>query len=36
MFRAEAVDLRHVPVVDNHCHGISRSQNFDGLGTEHQ
>ena len=31
MFRAEAVDLRHVPVVDNHCHGISRSQNFDGL-----
>ncbi len=31
MFRAEAVDLRHVPVVDNHCHGILRSQNFDGL-----
>jgi predicted TIM-barrel fold metal-dependent hydrolase len=31
MFRAEAVDLRHVPVVDNHCHGILRSQNFDDL-----
>jgi uncharacterized protein len=27
----EAVDLRHVPVVDNHCHGILRSQNFDDL-----
>ena len=25
----EAVDLRHVPVVDNHCHGIWRSQSFD-------
>jgi predicted TIM-barrel fold metal-dependent hydrolase len=31
MLRAEAVDLRHVPVVDNHCHGILRSQNFDDL-----
>jgi uncharacterized protein len=29
MFRAEAVDLRHVTVVDNHCHGILRSQRFD-------
>lgn len=27
----EAVDLRHVPVVDNHCHGILRSQDFDAL-----
>jgi hypothetical protein len=27
----EAVDLRHVPVVDNHCHGIRRSQDFDDL-----
>ena len=27
----EKVDLRHVPVVDNHCHGIWRSQNFDDL-----
>ena len=25
----EAVDLAHVPVVDNHCHGIWRSQVFD-------
>jgi predicted TIM-barrel fold metal-dependent hydrolase len=31
MFRGEAVDLRHVTVVDNHCHGILRSQNFDDL-----
>src|SRR3712207_3537456 len=31
MFRAEVVDLRHVPMVDNHCHGILRSQNFDDL-----
>jgi uncharacterized protein len=31
MYRAEAVDLRHVTVVDNHCHGILRSQNFDDL-----
>jgi predicted TIM-barrel fold metal-dependent hydrolase len=31
MFRAEAVDLRHVTVVDNHCHGILRAQNFDDL-----
>jgi uncharacterized protein len=27
----EDVDLRHVPVVDNHCHGIWRSQGFDDL-----
>jgi uncharacterized protein len=27
----EIVDLRHVPVVDNHCHGILRSQSFDDL-----
>jgi hypothetical protein len=27
----EAVDLRHVPVVDNHCHGILRSQSFGDL-----
>jgi predicted TIM-barrel fold metal-dependent hydrolase len=25
----EAVDLQHVPVVDNHCHGILRSQSFN-------
>jgi hypothetical protein len=31
MLRAEAVDLRHVPVVDNHCHGILRSQRFHDL-----
>jgi hypothetical protein len=31
MLRAEAIDLRHVPVVDNHCHGILRSQSFDDL-----
>ena len=27
----EDVDLRHVPVVDNHCHGIWRPQGFDDL-----
>jgi hypothetical protein len=27
----EAVDLRHMPVVDNHCHGILRSQDFGDL-----
>ena len=27
----EALDLRRVPVVDNHCHGIRRSQSFDDL-----
>ena len=27
----DAVDLQHVPVVDNHCHGILRSQSFDTL-----
>ena len=27
----EAIDLQHVPVVDNHCHGILRSQSFDTL-----
>ena len=26
-----AVDLQHVPVVDNHCHGILRSQSFNTL-----
>ncbi len=31
MLRPEAVDLRHVPVVDNHCHGVLRSQSFDDL-----
>jgi len=27
----EDVDLRPVPLVDNHCHGVWRSQNFDDL-----
>jgi uncharacterized protein len=27
----EAVDLRDVPVVDNHCHGILRSQDFENI-----
>lgn len=31
MVRGEAVDLRGVPVVDNHCHGILHSQNFDDI-----
>ena len=31
MLRPEAVDLRHIPLVDNHCHGILRSQAFDDL-----
>jgi uncharacterized protein len=31
MFRGEAVDLRHITVVDNHCHGVFRSQRFDDL-----
>jgi len=31
MFRVEAVDLRYVTVVDNHCHGILRSQRFEDL-----
>ena len=31
MLRPEAVDLRAIPVVDNHCHGISRSQDFGDL-----
>ena len=31
MLRPEAVDLRHIPVVDNHCHGILRSQDFEDL-----
>jgi uncharacterized protein len=31
MTHVEAVDLRDVPVVDNHCHGILRSQDFDNL-----
>jgi hypothetical protein len=25
----DAIDLGHVPIVDNHCHGIWRSQGFD-------
>ena len=36
MLRAEAVDLHHVPVVDNHCHGILRSQDFDDLASWRQ
>ena len=31
MTRVEDVELRDVPVVDNHCHGILRSQDFDDL-----
>jgi hypothetical protein len=31
MTHVEVLDLRHVPVVDNHCHGIQRSQDFDDL-----
>jgi uncharacterized protein len=31
MTHVEAVDLQDVPVVDNHCHGILRSQDFDDL-----
>ncbi|MDP8949195.1 MAG: amidohydrolase family protein [Actinomycetota bacterium] len=31
MLRAEAVDLRQIRVVDNHCHGILRSQDFKDL-----
>jgi uncharacterized protein len=31
MTHVEDVDLRDVPVVDNHCHGILRSQDFDNL-----
>jgi predicted TIM-barrel fold metal-dependent hydrolase len=31
MLRAEAVDLRHIPVVDNHCHSILRYQSIDDL-----
>ncbi len=27
----DAVDLRDVPVVDNHCHGVMRVQDFDDL-----
>jgi hypothetical protein len=27
----QAVDLTQVPVVDNHCHGISRDQTFEDL-----
>jgi uncharacterized protein len=32
----DAVDLRDVPVVDNHCHGVLRSQVFDGLASWRQ
>ena len=31
MTHVEAVDLQDVPVVDNHCHGILRSQDFNDL-----
>jgi len=31
MYRAEAVDLRDVPVVDNHCHGIFPDRTFGNL-----
>ena len=31
MLRAEILDLREIPVVDNHCHPILRSQRFDDL-----
>jgi predicted TIM-barrel fold metal-dependent hydrolase len=31
MLRGEAVDLRHLPVVDNHCHGIFHTRRFDDL-----
>ena len=27
----EALDLTQVPVVDNHCHGISQDQTFEDL-----
>src|ERR671910_2690896 len=27
----EAVDLTHVPVVDNHCHGVTTDQAFGGV-----
>ena len=27
----EALDLSHVPVVDNHCHGILRDQSFEDV-----
>jgi uncharacterized protein len=27
----EAIDLRQIPVVDNHCHGVLRSQEFEDL-----
>jgi hypothetical protein len=27
----EAVDLTHVPVVDNHCHGVTTDQAFRGV-----
>jgi hypothetical protein len=29
--RMQSVDLTQVPVVDNHCHGISRDQTFEDL-----
>jgi predicted TIM-barrel fold metal-dependent hydrolase len=27
----ETVDLTHIPVVDNHCHGVMRDQAFEGI-----
>jgi len=27
----QTIDLTRVPVVDNHCHGVSRDQTFDDL-----
>src|SRR4051812_45882901 len=32
----DAVDLRDVPVVDNHCHGILLSQEFSDLASWRQ
>ena len=27
----ETVDLTKIPVVDNHCHGITQDQTFEGI-----
>ena len=32
----QTVDLTQVPVVDNHCHGLSRDQTFQGLASWRQ
>jgi predicted TIM-barrel fold metal-dependent hydrolase len=32
----QTVDLTQVPVVDNHCHGLSRDQTFEGLASWRQ